>query len=427
MAKSFQKRLRGKKVTQAEFAAATIDAVRKLSKGDEGARPIDVADVLGDPWTQPDFRQILNQTLVNMERRGTLQKAGRGRYTVNEQKLADRGDRQSDSIEARLIPFLKSVGGFATMRQMMRHLGIDASVLYQDDTDWASDADDVVKKVYIYQRDFSYSVAFNAIKRSELIRKDFPIFQPNPGGKPRRYHHLNADALAALPRTGWFSHELMKWALPGASNASDVDIATDRAFVNIAAAVTTVIRARDVKHADVADELEDAMKLWRPAYLRAAREAGILKPPERARSVAPRAKRTTAEMPVFDGTPLPPQKFGSPRPKREEAYVYPDDLAVFDGTLPEITPGFTLGTTLAAEELFEKFCNGEHWAHMTAPLALYIDLAAILHVDAAALSRGAIEPASFTAQRLKPPIIQDGDEDHDSLDDAIEEDDSDAS
>lgn len=337
-----EKRIRGRKVTQREYREAIIETLRLF--GQTGASGSEVAEEWGEPWTIPDNRLIINKTLINMADRGVLRKGSRrGRYLVNETRVAELGTSQGEATERQIINFMVSRGGFATLHQIADHFGVE---VVDDKSDPDRDPYTSVRK-----RDPVYAAIETTLKRSKIIRRDFyPHIQRASGDKrTRNYWHLSRDYLDLLPRTGYITGALIKCALNLGDASVDVDIATEAAFARIASVVVQTMEAKDldyVKMAEVEPAFETIMRDWHRLYPADNRLKDLAEAKEGVDEVSETAFRIEQEF---------------------------ADAA--DG------------------RLFQKFIDGEAAAHMSAPLEFYYALGRVLDLNATALSRGYIEPA----------------------------------
>lgn len=344
-----EKRLRGRKITQREYREAIIDTLRLF--GETGASGAEIAEEWGELWPVPENRLIINKTLINMAERGVLRKASRrGRYVVNETRVAELGTSQGEATERQIINFMISRGGFATLHQIAEHFGVEE---VDDKSDPDRDPYTAIRK-----RDPVYAAIETALKRSKIIRRDFyPHIQRANGDKrTRNYWHLSRDYLDLLPRTGYITGALIRCALNLGDASVDAEIATEATFARIASVVVQTMEAKGIDYAKMAEvepAFETIMRDWNRLY--------------------PAVKRMNE---------LAEAKLG---------------VDYFSEAAFRIEQEFA---DTADARLFQKFIDGEGDAHTTAPLDFYYALGRVLGLNAAALSRGYIEPAYPSSSEL---------------------------
>lgn len=363
-----QKTIHGQEVSQTVFLRTVAEAI---SECEGGATAGDLTSMLGEEWSQPQMRQLLASTLINMAGRGTIRRVEghKGLYvTTNHFRRA--GVNQFDTDEQAILTAIRRRGGFCRLKDIMEDFDVRPAGGPEGQAD--------IKGITEYQR------VLRVIMKSDLIRQD--IVDPAIGAG---IYNVPWSEVAALPLVGryvvpYIHHTMkeIKLAVGARVTSREWWDERDAFFSQVGDAFKRLRKMRGLEAQDVVD-----LKPVRAAVAEFQRKAG---PPINEirhewmdrMSDTIEAMRTASEI-SEEGT-------ASERKRKvdHEIAAYRDEQEQLRDT--------KLGVLL-----YKRFEKGNPGAHYFAPLILYQAVAEAFEVCPAALSRGVIALLPHT-ERLRP-------------------------
>lgn len=342
------KSIHGQSVTQQQFLNAIVETLDGLG----GGRMQDIVKALGAEWDTPDGRQQVNQTLVNMSRRGTIRRmeGERGLYEVTVQGRR-RGVSIFDRQEKDILDVIRSHGGFCRLRDILDAFGVRPVGPDRD----------------IIRTDATYERVMKVIRQSEVIRQDHI---------KRGVYNLPWAETHALPLRGRWVGMIMESGLYAAKGGNGEPLKReaweeerDLFFSNVGGAFKVLREARGLTAEEFTSDpaiLATLCELQRQA----TNEVAIVRSAWMDRIEIERRKQTDAGKPV-------------------------DEInAWIERETDRMEPALT-------RSLYSRFEKGAVGAHYHAPLSLYVQAAKFYGVCPVALSRGMIA-ALPAEERLRP-------------------------
>jgi len=325
--------IKGVSCTQEQFRQKLIDAVAAAE--DDGADAQFIIDHWGDDnWSLPENRKLIANTLLNLERRGSIHKRSRGVYTLgtgNAKRV-----KYTDTVERQILIFLEEVGGFSSLSSILKHFGIDKT---QD-----TDALRSIKRVLSLSEDIDKIVLQNTTT-----------------------YHLRGDRLAALPLTGrnMALNFTATWGfLP------DIEAELEDLFGRIGTAYYYALHWRKISPAEIA--LSPIMTEAMEEFVRRFK----------------RAKTRYFELlSEIVETPYDLEDGVEARSLRKVGKSDTDIINARDNVKTMFEAGLP-------ERLIDLFINGDWDTHELAPLSFYYAMGEVLELDAAQLSRGIFQRPS---------------------------------
>jgi hypothetical protein len=340
-----EKTIHGQPVSQTVFLNTIVEALGGMGGGRAG----DLVEVLGSEWETTEAKQVLNQTLLNLSRRGTLRRieGERGLYEVTTHGRRA-GVSVFDRLEKDILDVIRSHGGFCRMRDILDAFGVRPV---------GPDRQDM-------QNDPVYTRVLQVIGKSEMIRQDHIV---------RGVYNLPIAETESLPLCGRWAAMIIE-AGCGVVKGGKLDDEVwreerDLFFSNVGGTFKALREIRGLTAAQVLDDpaIHTACcELQR----RAPKEVAIIRSAWMDRIEIERRRMAAADKPI------------------DEINAYIDEET------ERLTPTMP-------RSLYSRFEKGALGAHFHAPLALYEAVAKFYGVRASALSRGVISPEP-AEERLRP-------------------------
>jgi hypothetical protein len=342
------KSIHGQSVTQQQFLNAIVETLDGLG----GGRMQDIVKALGAEWDTHEGRQQINQTLVNMSRRGTIRRmeGERGLYEVTTYGRRA-GVSVFDRQEKDILDVIRSHGGFCRLRDILE----------------AFDVRPVGAERKEVRNDPVYVRIMQVIRRSTVIRQDHI---------KRGVYNLPWGETHALPLRGRWAGMIFESGLYAAKGPNGEPLKReaweeerDLFFANVGGAFKVLREGRGLTAEEFAGDpaiLASLCELQRQA----PNEVAIVRGAWMDRIEIERRKMTEVGKPV-------------------------DEInAWIERETDRMEPALT-------RSLYSRFEKGAVGAHYHAPLSLYVNAAKFYDVCPVTLSRGIIAGLP-PEERLRP-------------------------